>query len=83
MMALPNLKGFFNKLKTYMSFKMILSWCLIVKMRFKKNLLRRDQQCYSSVSRMPNMTSQPSMVMNHEPTIMQTYLERQGIGMNM
>ena len=27
---------------------------------------------------MPNMTSQPAMVMNHEPTNMQTYLERQG-----
>ena len=38
----------------------------------------RNQQCYSSVARMPNMSSQPAMVMNHEPTIMQTYLERQG-----
>ena len=28
----------------------------------------RNQQCYSSVARMPNMTSQPAMVMNHEPT---------------
>ena len=27
---------------------------------------------------MPNMTSQPAMVLNHEPTIMQTYLERKG-----
>ena len=38
----------------------------------------RNQQCYSSLARMPSMTSQPAMVMNHEPTIMQTYLERQG-----
>ena len=42
------------------------------------NVGARNQQCYSSVARMPNMTAQPAMVMNHEPTIMQTYLERQG-----
>ena len=37
-----------------------------------------NQQCYSSVARTPNMTSLPTMVMNHEPTIMQTYPERKG-----
>ena len=60
MMALPNLKGFFNKLKNLYDFQNDSKLMPSCENAFQEKLTNagaRNQQCYSGVARMPNMTS--------------------------